>query len=480
MQNSFKIIMAIIFLSLTFHGCEKEDDNYVAKELKVNDFIWKGMNLYYLWQSIEPDLSDERFQNQADLNNFLSNFSDPFALFQHLRVDPEIDRFSVMFSDYRVLEGVLSGTTENNGVEFGLRYYPGSTTEIFGFVRYIIPGSDAASKDIHRGDIFFAINGTALNINNYQSLLSADNYTLNLADYDNGNIIPNGQSVTLTKTVLSENPVLISSVINSGSHTIGYLMYNGFYPNYENELNAAFGQLASQNITDLVLDLRYNGGGSIATATRLASMITGQFSGQVFAREQWNAKAQAYFESHDLADTENYFTNTLDNGSALNSLNLSRVYVLTSKSTASASELVINGLEPYIDVIQIGDATTGKNVGSITLYDSPDFKKQGSNPDHKFALQPIVLKIVNKNGFGDYLSGLPPDVVLFEDMGNLGELGNESEPLLNAAINEITNSGRILRFPSKTFEHFKDSKSINPLQNEMYRSQVPDNIVDIK
>jgi C-terminal processing protease CtpA/Prc len=263
--------------------------------------------------------------------------------------------------------------------------------------------------------------------------------------------------------------VLVNTVIESGAHKIGYLMYNGFYPGYESQLNTAFAQLESQGITDLVLDLRYNSGGSIATATRLASMITGQFTGQLFAKEQWNDKAQAYFESTNPANLRNDFTDELGNNAPINSLNLNKVYVLTSKSTASASELVINGLAPYIDVVQIGDFTTGKNVGSITLYDSADFGRNGRNPNHRYAMQPIVLKIVNKDGFGDYLDGLPPDYTLLENLGNLDVLGNPSEPLLSTAIGQITADGRkIKQSPEKIFKHFKDSKSLDNLRDQMY------------
>ena len=246
-------------------------------------------------------------------------------------------------------------------------------------------------------------------------------------------------------------------------------MYNGFYPGYESHLNAAFGQLAAQGVTDLVLDLRYNSGGSIATATRLASMITGQFNGQLFAKEQWNGKLQAYYEDINPAALRDNFTNTIGNSSSINSLNLNRIYVLTSKSTASASELVINGLAPYIDVIQIGDFTTGKNVGSITLYDSPDFGREGRSAAHRYAMQPIVLKIVNKDGFGDYLGGLAPTYELPENLSNLGVLGNPSEPLLSTAIGLITADGRkVMPKPERRFKHFKDTKSINGLQDQMY------------
>jgi carboxyl-terminal processing protease len=474
MKKLFGLIL-ILLSFIALQSCENDNDNAVPSGLKINDFVWKGMNLYYLWQADVPDLDDDRFANQGELNDFLRNYDDPAILFNHLRVAPTIDRFSVIFSDYTVLEGILSGTTKNNGVDFGLRYKSGSTTDIFGWVRYILPNSDASSKDIHRGDIFYAINGTPLTVDNYQSLLANETYTLNLADYDNGNITPNGESVTLTKATYSENPVLVNTVIESGAHKIGYLMYNGFYPGYESQLNAAFAQLQSQGITDLVLDLRYNSGGSIATATRLASMITGQFNGQLFAKEQWNDKAQAYYESTNPDNLRNNFTNTIGNNAAVNSLNLNKVYILTSKSTASASELVINGLAPYIDVVQIGDYTTGKNVGSITLYDSADFGREGRNPNHRYAMQPIVLKIVNKDGFGDYQeNGLQPDYALLENLGNLDVLGSSTEPLLSTAIGQITADGRKIKHsPDKVFTPFKDSKSLNNLQDQMYLETLP-------
>ncbi|MBL7885239.1 MAG: peptidase S41 [Flavobacterium sp.] len=467
MKKSFSSLSLLVLLFVAF-SCTK-DDLAVPDELRVYDFVWKGMNQYYLWQADVPNLADNRFASQSSLNDFLSGYSDPTALFNDLRVSSSIDRFSVIFSDYTVLEGILSGNTLNNGVDYGLRYKTGSTTDIFGWVRYILPNSDASTKNIQRGAIFYAVNGTPLTASNYQSLLSATTYTLNLADFDNGNITPNGQSVTLTKTQLSENPVYASNVFTQGTKKIGYLMYNGFYSQYENQLNTAFGQLKSQNITHLVLDLRYNSGGSIDTATRLASLITGQFTGQVFAKQQWNGKLDAYWLQNNPNSLFNYFTTTTGNGSLLNSLNLNKVYILTSRSTASASELVINGLKPYIQVIQIGDTTTGKNVGSVTLYDSPNFGKSGANPNHKYAMQPLVLKTINAAGFGDYQSGLTSTIQQTEDYGNMGIIGDANEPLLATAINEIITNGRMsVRKPGKNFVYCSDSKAIEPLRNEMY------------
>ncbi len=463
MKTILKSVVLLFLLVLPL-GCTDMNDSPVPSELAVNDFIWKGLNLYYLWQEDVPDLADNRFANQSELNTFLGTYSDPLDLFNHLRTDAVTDRFSVLFSDYSVLEGVLSGTTMNNGMDYALRYKDNTNTAVIGWVRYVLPNSDAAAKGIQRGDLFYAIDGVPLTATNYRNLTAPTSYTINMADYDNGNFTPNGQSIALIKTNLSENPIFINTVITEGAHKIGYLMYNGFYASYDSQLNAAFGSLKSQNVTDLVLDLRYNSGGSINSATKLASMITGQFAGQLFAKQQWNSKAQAYYESSNPSSLENRFIE------GLNSLHLSKVYILTTKGTASASELVINCLKPYINVVQIGDVTVGKNVGSITLYDSPTFVSKNSiNPNHKYAMQPIVLKIVNKLGAGDYTTGILPTNPLPEHLYSLGILGQTDEPLLSEAINQIVANGK--KAPQQEgpiVRDFMDAKSIDPLRTEMY------------
>nr|WP_315203411.1 S41 family peptidase [uncultured Flavobacterium sp.] len=490
MKTSFKVTLLLFLAFFIFQSCEDMDDVAPPASLEVNDFIWKGLNLYYLWQADVPNLADNRFANQAELNNFLKGYSEPEDLFNALRVDKSIDRFSWIVSDYLELEGQLQGTTKNDGMDFVLYYKSADSNDIFGFVSYVLPDSDASSKNIKRGDIFYAVNGTQLTVSNRLSLLNSESYTLNLADYNNGAITPNAKSVNLTKTVLNENPILINKVIKNSGHTIGYLMYNGFYPNYDTQLNDVFASLKTQGITDLVLDLRYNGGGSVQTATRLASMITGQFTGKVFAKQRWNDKINSFFQTEKPDALNNLFTNTIGS-TPINSLNLTKVYILTTKNTASASELVINGLKPYIDVVQIGDITTGKNVGSITIYDSPTFGKENRNPLHRYAMQPIVFKTTNANGNGDYAKGLIPTYSLKENINNLGELGNSeikiinnketlisNDPLLDLAFAKIT--GRTTAATAKTkknvpqiqFNYLGDSKSITS-QNQMYLENPP-------
>lgn len=486
MKTILKSLLLLFLLAFSLQSCEDQDDVAAPADLQINNFVWKGLNQYYLWQADVPNLADDRFSNQDALNSFLRGYSSPEDLFQNLLNKPiskfpkgqAIDRFSWIVDDYTVLEQELQGTSKNDGLDFRLSYKPGSTTDLVGFVRYIIPNSDAANKAIKRGDLFTGINGTQLTISNYQALLAADSYTLNLATYNNGTFTSNGKTVSLVKTTLDENPILINKVINSGSHKIGYLMYNGFYGNYDGQLNAAFAELKAQGITDFVLDLRYNGGGSIQTATRLASMITGQFTNKIFAKIKWNAKVNAYYESEDAESLNDRFVDKMD-GAAINSLNLSKIYIITTGGTASASELVINGLAPYIQVVQVGETTVGKNVGSITVYDSPTFGKTNRNPNHKYAMQPLVLKIVNAVDFGEYTDGLKPTLAQNELIDDLGVLGDPSEPLLNIAISNITGSTakRVQKGNEKALQSFTDSKAMNGVKNQMYLEKAPEGLL---
>lgn len=473
MKSIYKSILLVLLPLLFLQSCQDQDDTLPEPTaLDVPKFIWRGMNSMYLWQAEVPDLADKRFSSNAEYESFLSNLSTPENVFENLLYRPPglyntniVDRYSWMVSDYLTLEQQLGGTTKNNGVEYGLSLV--NSDKVIGYVRYIIPNSDASNKDIKRGEVFYAVNGTSLTLTNYRSLLNAsnENYTLNFANltYDTNNnpiITPNGKSLALTKTSLAENPIFIKKVINSGQHKIGYLMYNGFYDSYDSELNDAFGYFKSEGVTELVLDLRYNGGGSVLTATRLASMITGQFNGKVFNELAYNNKKSYLNRKYT-------FTSTI-NGKSINSLNLSTVYVLTTKSTASASELIINGLDPYIKVIQIGDATYGKDVASVTLYDSPGFAKKNVNTSHRYAMQLIVAHSINSVGFGDYLDGLEPEHKLLERIQTLGVLGNIDEPLLSTAIGKITGTARMVSEKAiDNLEYLNDSKTLRG-QNQMH------------
>ncbi len=482
MKNITSKLIILLTLTLTFFtSCEKSD-NYMASENdEIHLFIWRAMNNYYLWQPNVPDLSDTKFTNIGQLYAEYSNFSSPRDLFESLRYQPGvIDRFSWIVDDYIALENSFQGINLSNGMEFGLVRYASDATKVFGYVRYVIPGSDAASQNIERGMLFTEVDGVQLTESNYRDLLLNDstNYTISLAEFNSGNPVTNSTTINLSKTQLQENPVAIIKTIDEGSNKIGYLLYNQFSSSFDGELNAAFATFKSENITDLIIDLRYNGGGSVTTATYLGAMVTGQFNGQLFSKEQWNTKVM---NALDASVFENNFTNQIVNRDQnqnvilqepINSLNLNRVFFITSGSSASASELVMNSLSSYISVSSVGKKTIGKVQGSVTLYDSDNYTRTGENlaSNHTWALQPLVLEIKNKDNSNEP-DGIEPTVVFPEDYENLGVLGERSDPLLDRTIFLIATGGRPENYKTNSMlnlEEISDSKAINPLQNNMF------------
>ena len=476
-----KSIFLLIVIAFTFVNCTDEDDKLLENgNTVVQNFIWRGLNNYYLWQQDVPDLADGKYTTPLALNAFVTSKGSPENLFQELLYRPiskfpdlngvptATDRFSVLVDDYTVLENIFMGIRKTSGLSISVKFKSGTSGPLIGYVRYVVAGSNASTKNVSRGDFFYAINGTEMTEENLSSLLANDIFTLNFANYAGGSFTPNGINIEFTKTQITINPILVNNIITVGSKKVAYLMYNSFLANFNTELNNAFGQIKSQNVTDLVLDLRYNGGGDVQTATYLASMITGQFDGQVFGKEIWNPRIQASLNASNPDRLINYFTNNI-NGVAINNLNLAKVYILTTKSTASASELVINGLKPYVNVIQIGKTTIGKNAGSITLYDSSNFAKTGRSSSHKYAMQPLTFKVVDKNGFGDYEKGIIPNFELDEDIANLGILGNQNEPLLKKALDLIALSVR--KSSQKPFKTYQDANvTLDRYETEMYKS----------
>ncbi|CAM1372470.1 S41 family peptidase [Tenacibaculum xiamenense] len=461
----YKLLLFFIIL-FGFISCSSKDE--APSEIEINDFVWKGLNAYYLWQGNISDLSDRRFTSDQQLYSYLSGFNDPNTLFESLLYQRgTTDKWSWIVDDYVALEQSFQGTTQTTGMEFGVVKYRSQAENVFGYVRYVIPGTDAADKGITRGMIFNEVNGTQLTESNYRSLLfsSDSSFTITIADYSTGNPTPTATTITLTKSSYTENPVHIAKTLDINGQKIGYLMYNGFTSNFDAQLNQAFAQFKSDGATELVVDLRYNGGGSVRTATRLGSMITGQFTNEVFAKQLWNEKYMSVANPESLIDR---FPNTIENNVAINSLNLTKIYFITTKSSASASELIINSLTPYIDTKTVGTTTHGKYAGSITLYDSPSFySKNNINPNHNWAMQPIVLEIVNKDG-QNQKDGIPPTVELDEDYGNLGVLGEANEPLLERTIQLITTGSRASSNLPFKLEVIDNSKSNTPTYNNMY------------
>ena len=442
-MNIKSLAFLCLLVTLTLTNCFEDRDDSPAETKSINDFVWKTMNLVYLYKNNVPDLADDKFSSNEAYSNYLAGYPTPETLFESLIYQPEtVDRFSIIVNDYIALEQRFKGVFKTNGMEFSLYTAPNSTSDLVGVVLLVLNGSDAEAKGVKRGDLFGQVDGVSITKTNASELFAQDSYTINLSTYnDNGTsettddtIVPNGTNIALHKIEFTENPIYITKVFQVGGQQVGYIMYNGFTSGSENDLNAVFANFKSLNVNQLILDLRYNPGGSVATTTYLASMITGQFTGQVFETLIYNENLQQFNQDY-------LFSNTV-NGNALNSLGLSKIYVLTTNRSASASEGLINGLSPYINVIQIGTETTGKTQASRTFYDSPDLSRQGANPAHTYALQPLIANGVNKNMKTVPSTGLPPSngYEYKETPLNLGILGNANEPLLALALADIQNT----------------------------------------
>lgn len=448
-MNINKLLFFLLTTSIIFTSCEKDDESLSennlqpagekdtsseVSDIEVEQFVYKGMNDIYLYKAAVPQLADDYFSGEPEKDQYLAGFASPEALFEELTWSD--DRFSFITDDYIALEERFKGINSSiAGMEFGLGSIT-NTNNLFGFLQYVLPNTSADQAGLKRGTVFTEVNGVKLTIDNYADLMQGS-FTINVGRIENGSIVLTDETVTLDSSGYTENPVFIAKTLDIDGKKVGYLMYNSFIADFDDELNAAFGDFKAAGVTDLVLDLRYNGGGSVESAVDLASMITGQFEGKVFMKEQWNEKYQKYFEAENPERLLNRFDPQIRTEEAINSLQLSRVYVLTTSGTASASELVINGLDPYINVVQIGTTTTGKFQASATLYDSPDFGRDGANENHTYAIQPLIFKSANSVGKTDYVNGLSPDVELAEDLNNLGTLGDPAEPLLNAALNHM-------------------------------------------
>ena len=467
-----KKIFYIILLSLTLSQCQKKDTYQIDDQhLEINDFVWKGMNALYLWKNQVPDLTDNKFPNQAELNDFLQDFSNPNDLFEHLIYKrDEVDYWSWIVDDYEALLQLFQGVRKSTGMRIGLVYEPGSSTNIFAYVKYVIPDSDAAQKGVQRGFLFRKIAGQQLTVDNYQELLSQDQLEIEWAIWDGSQIVDTGNTKILEKTVVSENPIYYKNVYTLGSHKVGYLIYTGFMSNYDSQLNEVFAYFKSENVDKLIIDLRYNPGGSVETMTYLGSMITGQFTGQTYLKYQWHPEMQQWMQQNYPQYLSRSFVDRMQTGEQLNRLMMNDVLFIATKNSASASESLINCLSPYINVIQIGTATHGKYTASITMFDSPDFSGYNVNKSHKWAMQPIVLKVSNANNVSDFINGLSPDIYQPEDYFNLGVLGDENEPLLQAGLNYISSGG--------TYRYTRSFRTLNeiyykeaPLFDEMYLRQ---------
>ena len=424
-------IAALLSMGL-FASCDKEEvlpaktvevevpEN--SKLTSINEWIYSVMDEVYYWTDEMPDSVDKG--------------QDPADYFAALK-SPE-DRFSFIIPDYEELMNSLNGVSMEAGYEFALDRKFENSSEVVAVLLYVKGGSPADAAGLKRGDEITTINGQELTTSNYKSLLgdfssghsvTFRRYNEELAKYEEQ------PEVSLNVVELAENPSYLDTVYTMGSHKVGYYVYNFFSPGsnggeYDQEMDQIIADFKARGVNEIVLDLRYNSGGAISSATNLGSLLgKGVDDSKVFYENRWNKLMTDYFNSKAPERLNGKFETKKENIG--NNLTSGKVYVLVTDRTASASELIINGLRPYMEVVLIGETTVGKNVGSIPVEDT----KNAENP---YGLLPIVFRIFNSQGESDYSQGFTPDVDISDFQRPLKALGDVEEPLLATALQMIT------------------------------------------
>ena len=294
-------------------------------------------------------------------------------------------------------------------------------------VRYVFSDSAAEQAGLSRGDRLTNINDFSIAQIRDQELSNEDifgpkeeGFSINVTfEKPNGTVV----ETQMSKIEVSTNTVFATQVFSSNVGQVGYLSFqNGFIEPSNEELRIAFAQLASEQVNELIIDLRYNGGGRLSVAGNLASYIVS------------NAAVGDIFTGLEYNDKNSNRNSSVRFSKKANALNLSRVVVLTTDNTCSASESIINGLAPHMEVVSIGSTTCGKPVGQM--------------PDEycDMVLSAINFRAVNSIGQGEYFDGLAPTCDVQDEI--VADWGSLQDPVFAEAVSYLntgscSTSGRI-------------------------------------
>jgi C-terminal processing protease CtpA/Prc len=387
-KNKWLPVLLFSFL-VSFIACN-EDEAPGPEENEEFEEFYTGLKEWYYWNDLIPDIDP-------------SSYSSLPEILEAVRYR-ELDRWSFV-TEWDEFWAFLNNS-EFIGYGFGHTYDSDGNLR----VTYVFNSTDFYEAGVRRSWIIKAINGTPIFSGaNIGSLLGAEQVGItNTFTFQK----PDGQEMTLTadKESIIMNTVLHYEVLEMDEQKIGYMVLQSFNATTEQELNDVFAFFAQQEIDDLILDLRYNGGGLTSVAQQLASLIGGeQVADLPFTKYSFNSLRSAEYDR-----VENF---TVE----VNSLSLNRLVTIATEATASASELVINGLRPYMDVKIVGADTYGKPMGANVM-----------RFNDVWALVPITFKTKNADDEGDYFDGLPVDIPANDGLDKM--FGDPEEESLKQAL----------------------------------------------
>lgn len=369
-------------------GCGAESpvdstDTEDCSTLGQVQFVRTTLRDIYLWYRDLPDPAP-------------SSFSSPEAYLEAVR-NKTLDESYSYVADRAESDAFFS---ESQFIGVGLSYRQTAATELR--VTQVFPGSPAADAGLARGDYLLAVNGTAVG-----TLLGNNGLDAAFGPSTAGVAVtlawrtPEGGffSARLVKRAVTIPTVSQTAVYDLGrAGRVGYVHFRNFVQPSTAALNTAFADLSAADVHELILDMRYNGGGLISVATHLAGLIGGEPTrNQVFVEFFHNDKNTAQNSVQRFPVPAN-------------ALGLSRLVVITTRGSASASEAIINSLRPFIPVTVVGETTFGKPVGQYGF----DFCDK--------TLFPVAFQVRNALGQGDYFDGIPADCAAPDDLDHaLGE-----------------------------------------------------------
>jgi hypothetical protein len=406
--SRLQALRSVLFIPLFFllvSACrDKQEGPGISADIR--DSVYYISKEIYLWNSQLPD--------QRTFNPL--SYADGDAVIRKVRTFSPVnakgdhnDRFSFVLpqTDW---ENIAAGTESDLGLGFKFA----SPTDLR--VAFVYTKSSAGKQGVTRGWRVVSINGT--------DATSANAAAINAALDGNSVSIrfekPDGtqQTLTLGTEAYQTNPVISSKVIQAGSSKVGYMMFNTFLGNTAvAELQTAINGFKGQGINELVIDLRYNGGGSTDIMENLANMVKPDNAiGKVMYQMQWNSQYATRLNR------------TISFNNTPSGLNLSRVVIITTKRTASASEMLINSLRPYMNVTLIGENSVGKPVGFPVI----PIQMSKTDPTKNYVVAAVAFKNVNADNFGDYFDGLPVNKVVADDLTR--DFGDPEEGCLRQAL----------------------------------------------
>lgn len=394
------IRIAILLLVVFTASCEKEEDFGLYYTPELYDFIDVVMDEWYLWNDMITGADRTLYQELQDYVDALT---------------VEQDEWSMIGREYELQAYFEKG--EDAGFGFFIGWdEPVLSSSSSLRVMFIYNNTQAYKAGVRRGWSILEIDGTP--IHDLTSLAPFYNSEPQNMQFKFRTNEGTERTISLNKETYNSNAVLYTDVYEVNTKKVGYMVYQSFLEYSEAELDTTIRFFKNQNIDEIVIDLRFNTGGAVSLAIKMANALAPvSNSNQVFYQSKHNTSKAGY-------DSTLYFS--IDE----NNLDLSRVFFITNQYSASASELVINGLEPHMDVYSIGDKTHGKPVA---MY---GFRYTGSNYYENWLFFPVTAKLVNSNGYGDYFGGILPDISVYDNFHY--DWGDLNDPALKQAFHYIT------------------------------------------